>query len=317
MPVRAHAAPVALVIAIQGAQAVEVHTDAPVPSPSPLSAAMHAVVVVIATPQVPVAANLHPARTGPAPQDAQAVQVTANATPSAPEPARALVVVVATPQVPIRADSTPVSLVVAIQGSQPIQMNTDSPETSPHPLVSAMQMMVVVVPSVQMPVAAHIVPPSAIPSSVDPQTVQMTADPAVSAPEPAWSLIVLIAAIEVPIGADAAPMSLVVSVQCAQAIEVYADSSVPAPLPIGSAMEPMIVRILSVQVPVTSHLVPTTAIPTAQDSQAVLMPANPAVMVCPEPTRSLVIMVPAPEVPVCTNTAPVALVIAIQCSQAV
>jgi len=50
-----------LVVSIQGAKTVEVHTNAPEAAPSPLGTPVETMVVVIATPQMPVAADLHPA----------------------------------------------------------------------------------------------------------------------------------------------------------------------------------------------------------------------------------------------------------------
>jgi hypothetical protein len=348
MPVRAHAAPVALVIAIQGAQAVEVHTDAPVPSPSPLSAAMHAVVVVIATPQVPVAANLHPARTGPAPQDAQAVQVTANASPSSPEPARASVVVVAPPQVPIRAHATPMALAVAIQGAQPVQVHTDAPEpapspsvapvqvmvvivaavqvpvapdlhptgtgptpqdaqavqvhanapeSSPSPLRAAMEAMVVVIATPQVPVAADLHPARAGPSPQDTQPVLMAADSSSSAPEPPRSSVIMVASPQVPVCAHATPTALVVAVQGTQTIQMHTNAPEPAPPPLVATMQMMVVVVAAVQMPVRSNTHPVRTCPTPQGSQSVLM-ATDSTITTPEPPRSLVIMIATIQVPV-------------------
>jgi hypothetical protein len=209
---------VALIVPVECAQAVQVHANAPESSPSPLRAAMEAMVVVIATPQVPVAADLHPARTGPATQDAQAIQVTANTTPPSPEPARASVVMVASPQVPVRTHAAPASLMVAIQCAQAVAVNANASEPAPCPSMTAMQVVVVVVPSVQMPVSTDFHPSGTSPPTVDAQPVLMTSDATISTPEPAWPLVITVASPKMPIGSHAAPMALIVTVQSAQTV---------------------------------------------------------------------------------------------------
>jgi len=101
MPIRAHVAPMPLVVSIQGAQTIEVDSNASVSSPSPRSTAVHAVVIVIASPQMPISSHLVPSRSSPPLQDAQAIEVTSNAPPSAPEPTRPLVIMVSAVQMPI------------------------------------------------------------------------------------------------------------------------------------------------------------------------------------------------------------------------
>lgn len=115
-----------------------------------------------------------------------------------------------------------------------------------------------------------------------------------------------------PVGTHAAPMALVIPVESAQAVPVHANSAEAAPYPFVSAMQMVIVVVASVQVPVTSHVVPASSIPAPEDTQAVSMPANFPVMVGPEPTRLFVVMVSSPQVPICANTTPVSLMIAIQ-----
>jgi len=306
-----------LMIAVERAQTVKVHANAPEAAPPPLGAAMHAVVVMVATPKVPIAADIHPARAGPAPQDAQAIQVTARPTPPAPEPPRTSIIVVAAPQVPIRAHSSPMTLVVAIQGSQAVEVHANAAVSSPGPTVTSVKMMVVVIAPIQVPVCTDCVPASSVPSLVNPQAVSMTPNLPVASPEPTWSLVVIIATVEVPVGADAAPMSLVVSVQCAQAIEVHADSSVPAPLPVGSSMEPMIVCVFAVQNPIAAHVVPMGTCPSLVHPQAILVPTDAAVGIGPEPTGTLVVMIATPQMPIRTHTTPMALMVPVQCAQSI
>jgi len=161
----------ALVIAIQGAQPVEMNANAPEPAPFPTMTAMKVMVVIISTPQVPVTADIHPTRAGPTPQDAQAIQMSTNASSSAPEPSRSSIVAVTPPQVPVGTHATPMALVVAIQGAQPVQVHANAPEPAPSPSVAAVQVMVVIIATPQVPVAADLHPARAGPSPQDAQAV--------------------------------------------------------------------------------------------------------------------------------------------------
>jgi len=104
------------------------------------------------------------------------------------------------------------TLIVTVQGTQPIQVHTDTPVTSPCPPMSPMEMMVVVIASVQVPVAADFVPPRAVESLKNAQAIQMAAHAAVSTPDPSGSSIVVVAPVEMPVGADTTPMTLVITV---------------------------------------------------------------------------------------------------------
>jgi hypothetical protein len=73
VPIRAHAAPVTLIVAVQHTESVEMETNSAVPTPSPLVTSMQSMVVVIAAPQMPVAAHADPARAGPSFQCTMAV----------------------------------------------------------------------------------------------------------------------------------------------------------------------------------------------------------------------------------------------------
>jgi hypothetical protein len=70
VPVRAHATPMALIVAIECAQAVQVHANSPESAPSPLCSSMQTVVIMVATPQVPIGAHLYPFGSSPTLQDA-------------------------------------------------------------------------------------------------------------------------------------------------------------------------------------------------------------------------------------------------------
>jgi len=156
-------------------------------------------VVIIASVQVPISSNVVPSRARPASQDAQTVQVPPNPSVPAPEPARTLVVMVASVQMPVRAHSAPVALVIAVQCAQAVQVHTNAPVPSPSPLSAAMHAVVVMIAAPQVPVAAHVVPACTIPATENSQSVQMTANSAVSTPEPARASVVVVATPQVPV----------------------------------------------------------------------------------------------------------------------
>jgi len=111
---------VSLIVAIQSAQPIKMHPNPSIASPGPELSSVITVVVMVSSPQMPVGPHLMPARPIPSLQDAQAVQVSVNATPLAPEPPRSLVVVVAPVQMPIGAHSAPMTLVVSVQGAETV-----------------------------------------------------------------------------------------------------------------------------------------------------------------------------------------------------
>jgi len=158
MPVRADTAPVALVIAVQRSQPVQVHTNAPEPTPAPLGPTMQVVIVVVLAPQMPIRTNVVPAMTVPPAEDAQAIQVTSNTAVPAPEPSVRLVIMVPAPQVPVGSHTTPVTLVIPVKCSQTVEMDTNAPESAPGPPVATVQMVIVIIATPQVPVTTHVVP---------------------------------------------------------------------------------------------------------------------------------------------------------------
>ena len=154
-----------LIVAVQPAETVEEHTDVPVAVPPPLSAAMMLVVVRVFSPQVPVCSHCVPACSIPTAQDAQPVEVVANAAETSSEPTIGLVIMVAPPQVPVRAHLAPMALVIPVQRAVPIQVRTDVAVAAPCPAMLAVELVVVVVPAVQAPVGAHLDPAPAVVAS--------------------------------------------------------------------------------------------------------------------------------------------------------
>jgi len=318
MPVGTNTTPMSLVISVQCAQTVSVHTNAPVSSPHPLVAAVEMVVVIITPVQMPVASHIVPMASRPPPVHAQSVPMPTNLPVAvSPEPTRPAVVVVMTPQVPVRAYTAPVALVVSVQRSQSVQVHTDSAESAPPPLVASVQMMIVVIPAVQMPIRTDSVPPGAIPPLQDAQAVQMASNTAVTSPEPMGPFVVMVATPHMPIGADAAPVALVIPVKSPEAVEVHANAPESSPSPGGATVVLVIVMVSPPQVPIAAHVVPARTVPAPVDSQPVQVPSHPSVGIPPKPSRSFVIMFPSPKMPICSNPSPVALVITVQCAQAV
>jgi len=101
VPVRSHTTPMTLVISVQSSQPVQMDTNASITSPCPAVSSMQVMIVVIPAPQMPVCTHTMPPGTIKPFQDAQAVQMSANASRTTPEPPWSLVVVIAPPQVPI------------------------------------------------------------------------------------------------------------------------------------------------------------------------------------------------------------------------
>jgi len=295
MPVGTNTTPMSLVISVQCAQTVPVHTNAPVSTPHPLVAAVEMVVVIIAPVQMPIASHIVPMASGPPPVHTQSVPMPTNLPIAvSPEPARSLVVVVTTPQVPVSAHTAPVPLVVSVQGSQSVEVHTDAAESAPSPLVASVQVMIVVIPPVQMPIRTDSMPPGAIPPLQDAQAVQMASNSAVTSPEPMGAFVIMVATPQMPIGTDAAPAALVIPVKSSEAIEVHADAPESPPSPGGATVVLVIVMVSTPEVPIAAHVVPTRTIPAPVHSQPVQMPSHPSVGIPPKPSRSLVIMFPSP-----------------------
>jgi len=149
-----------------------------------------------------------------------------------------------------------VTLVVAVQCAQPIEVDTNAAISTPRPAMSSMQTVIVVIPSVEMPISAYDVPATAIPTFQDSLTVKVATNSSVSAPIPSWTLVVVVFAPEIPVCPHSAPVPLVVHVQHAQAVEVDANAPEPAPSPLSATMEVVVVVVLAPQMPVAAHVVP-------------------------------------------------------------
>jgi len=161
----------AIVVAMQDAPAVQMRANAAISTPNPASAAMQFVAVMISAPQMPVTSNSVPPCPSPSVKDTQSVQMIANPFVFSPTPLRPSVIVVASPQVPVRPDTAPMTLIIPLQSSETVPVDTDSSESPPHPAMTSMQVMIIVVFPVQVPVAAHMHPARASPSTLYAQSV--------------------------------------------------------------------------------------------------------------------------------------------------
>jgi len=205
--------------------------------------------------------------------------MTANAARFSPEPARSLVVVVASVQVPIRSHTAPMALVITIQSAKAIEVHADAPVTTPRPSIPTMQTMVVVVTTIQTPVSTNDNPLSSSPSFQHAHAIQMAADAACATPEPTSWPVIMVAPPQMPIGTHATPVTLIITVQCAMTIQMHTKPTESTPDPSSAAMITVIESVFAPQMPVRPHLVPAGPIPTLQDAQSILVPANAAIMV--------------------------------------
>jgi len=275
------------------------HSDTAIATPSPLGTSMPPMVVVVTVVSVPIRTHAMPASSIPPLQDAQSVTVAATSNVAVgPEPARPAVVVVASPQMPVRTHATPMALIIAVKRAQAIQVDANSPEASPGPPVPSVQMVIVVVPTVQVPIRSDIVPSCSIEAPQNPEAVQMSSNPAITSPEPTRSLVVVVATPQMPVCAHSAPFALIVAVQGTQTVQVHTHPVIASPNPSGPAMILVVVMVASPQLPVAPHIVPSATIPALVHPLAIQMPAHTAVGVGPEPTWPFVIMVATPQVPI-------------------
>lgn len=126
----------------------------------------------------------------------------------------------------------------------------------------------------------------------------MTTHLTVPAPEPPRTLVIMVASEDLPIRSNSTPFSLIVAVEGAQAVKVHANSSVFTPTPLCAVVHTVIVIISAIQTPIRPYLVPPRTRPSLVHAKTVQMSANSAILPGPEPTRSPVVMVAAPQVPV-------------------
>lgn len=101
MPVSSNFLVTSLHVAVQGAATVKMMTNALVLAPAPLSSAVVAMIVPVAAVELPKLTHHNPSSSVITFEDAQTVEVTANAFSSAVEPATRFVVMVALEHGPV------------------------------------------------------------------------------------------------------------------------------------------------------------------------------------------------------------------------
>jgi hypothetical protein len=127
-PVGSHMNPLVVPESSENATTVEVNANSAVAPEKPTIFSMEAVLVVVAASEMPVAPHGDPAVPIPSPKNSQTVEMPADATLLAPEPAAPAVVVVLPVEVPVRAHLAPF-----VQGASTVQMMADASKAAPRP----------------------------------------------------------------------------------------------------------------------------------------------------------------------------------------
>jgi len=303
VPVCPYTTPTALIVAVQYPQAIQVVANSAELAPSPLSASVHTVVVMIATPEMPVAAHVVPAPAVPSTEGSQSVQMAPYPAVFTPEPARSFVVPIPAVEMPIRAYLAPVALVISVQRTQPVLMVANAAEATPAPLGPTMVLVVVVIAANESPVGADGDPVTTIPSTEDSLTIEMPVHALGASPEPSSRPVVVVLLPHVPVRSDMDPAVVPESSQDTAAVEVVTNPAITSPGPAVAAMEAVPVVVASDEMPIAPNCDPLLAIPTAENSQAVEVPAD-AALAAPEPAPWTVEVILLPEVPVRSNLLP-------------
>lgn len=273
---------------------------------------------MVAFVQVPVPANNNPTLASPALEDALAIKMTSNSLVTTPVPTWPLLSVVALPQVPIGSafDPTATLTVMNVQSAETIQVATNALVAAPPPTDTLPDGSGIVVFPVQVPVPADDNPTFAIPALEDAHAVEMAPHLLELPPEPTTRTIIMITLPHMPVGAYMPPVSVPEAAQNAAAVHVMSDTLVLTPEPPILAMELVAVMVFSPQLPVPAFHDPLGTSPALEDSTSVQVIAN-SPETTPAPAWRLVVVVAAVQVPVCPNTSPASLHIAVQGSQAV
>jgi hypothetical protein len=121
---------------------------------------------------------------------------------------------------------------------------------------------------------------------------------------------------EMPVGADVLPAVVPEATESTLPVAVQSNSLISTPEPTPHAMKAVTVLVLLPHVPVGSDFDSLGASPAPQNPVAIQM-ATDSLEATPEPAASLVVVVLPPQMPVSTDLAPVAIVVALQCTQEV
>lgn len=102
---------------------------------------------------------------------------------------------------------------------------------------------------------------------------------------------------KVPVGTNTTPTSLVVAEESAEAVTMHTNTAEGTPSPSSLTMQGVVEVVLLQQVPVRTHFVPTSTIPSFESSVTIQVTRN-APSSSPEPARWLVEVLALPQVPV-------------------
>merc|ERR1712054_253097 len=123
---------------------------------------------------------------------------------------------------------------------------------SPPPLGATVEPVVVAVLPDELPVATNSHPSRTIPFLVDTVTVLMAANAAETTPEPAWALVVVVPPPQLPVATNPPPVTLDIAVQVTAAVLVGTNAAETTPPPLGATVEPVVVVVAPVQMPVAA-----------------------------------------------------------------
>jgi len=199
MPIRAHTTPMALLIAGQDTQSVQVKTNTLGLAPTPANSTMQTVIVMVAAVDAPELSDDDPTRTSPAPLHSQAIPMTVDTPRCTPTPTIWSVVFVSFPEVPVRTHFLPLALDIPPQNPQPIPVKSDTPEATESPSSLSVQTVFEMIAAMKVPKLPDDDPTNTSPSVLDSQTIQVTTNASGTSPAPAVGLVVVVFLPQVPV----------------------------------------------------------------------------------------------------------------------
>jgi len=198
---------------------------------------------------------------------------------------------------PVGPNSTPTALMISVQCTESVQVHANASVTSPGPPSASMKAMIIMIPPVQVPVAAHLHPASTSPALQNPQAIQVPSNSPSATGEPSRCPVIVVAPVQVPVRTHASPVTLVIPVERSQTILVHTNTPEPSPAPLSPAVKAMVVMIASPQMPVSADLDPARTSPALLNPQPVQMTAKTSECT-PTPAIWFVVFIVPPLVPV-------------------
>ena len=261
-------------------------------------------IVVISTEQLPKATPENPPTSGPAVTLAHAVQMPPDAAISTPRPTVWTVEVVLLEQLPIGFDSAPPTLAIVLQDAFAIPVQPNALERSPNPAGTAVGKVSKMVLAPQFPVSKWCwCPCYSGPVVQNSFAVKMKANSLELTPTELWTAIIMVFLPQLPIRANSLPLTLIVAIQGFQTVRMEGNAPVTTPNPFSPPMQLVVEVVAPHTKPIFTNNMPSSTIPTLQDSHAVQMAINTALL-APEPPRGTVEVVTLPKVPIRPNSAP-------------